>query len=70
MATRTGNAIYIKLESTAVYPDGHAKAGQKTGFYYVTTKNPKSQNTTEKFLFKKYDPCIRQHAEFKEVKIK
>jgi len=67
---RKGNYIYIKLESTAVYPEGHPKAGQKTGYYYVTTKNPKSQNTTEKLMFRKYDPCIRQHAEFKEMKIK
>jgi large subunit ribosomal protein L33 len=67
---RGPNSIYIKLESTGVYPEGHAKAGQKTGYYYVTKKNPKSLNTTEKMLFSKYDPCLRQHVEFKETKLK
>lgn len=63
---RKGNRIYIKLESTAINP----KTGRKTGFYYVTTKNPKSLNTTEKMLFNKYDPVVRKHVEFKEVKLK
>ncbi len=66
MATRTGNSIYIKLESTAINP----ATGKKTGYYYVTTKNPKSQNTTEKFEFKKYDPVVRKHVVFKETKLK
>jgi large subunit ribosomal protein L33 len=39
-----------------------------TGFYYVTKKNPR--NTTEKMSFKKYDPVVRKHVEFKEAKIK
>jgi len=39
-----------------------------TGFFYVTKKNPR--NTTEKFSFRKYDPVVRQHVEFKEAKIK
>ncbi len=39
-----------------------------TGFYYVTKKNPR--NTTEKLSFKKYDPVLRKHVEFKEAKIK
>ena len=60
------NSIYVKLESTAINP----KTGRKTGFYYVTTKNPKSQNTTEKLSFRKYDPVVRQHVEFVEKKIK
>lgn len=47
----------IKLVSTA-----------DTGFYYVTKKNPR--NTTEKMSFKKYDPVVRKHVEFKEAKIK
>tara|TARA_Y100000296_G_scaffold10573_2_gene12265 strand:+ start:19466 stop:19684 length:219 start_codon:yes stop_codon:yes gene_type:complete len=64
MANR--NSIYIKLESTAINP----KTGRKTGFYYVTTKNPKSLNTTEKMSFNKYDPVVRKHVEFKEVKLK
>jgi large subunit ribosomal protein L33 len=48
--------IQIKLESTA-----------GTGYFYVTKKNPRTQ--TEKFAFKKYDPKVRKHVEFKETKI-
>ena len=47
--------IKIKLVSTA-----------DTGFYYVTKKNPR--NTTEKMVFRKYDPVVRKHVEFKESK--
>jgi large subunit ribosomal protein L33 len=39
-----------------------------TGFFYVTKKNPR--NTTEKLSFKKYDPVVRKHVDFKEAKIK
>jgi large subunit ribosomal protein L33 len=39
-----------------------------TGFFYVTKKNPR--NSTEKLAFKKYDPVVRKHVEFKETKIK
>ena len=35
---------------------------------YVTKKNPR--NTTEKMTFRKYDPVVRKHVEFKEAKIK
>lgn len=51
------NSIKIKLVSTA-----------DTGFYYVTKKNTRTQ--TEKLSFKKYDPKVRKHVEFKESKIK
>jgi large subunit ribosomal protein L33 len=47
----------IKLVSTA-----------DTGYFYVTNKNPKT--STEKFSFRKYDPVVRKHVEFKEAKIK
>ena len=47
----------IKLLSTA-----------KTGFFYVTKKNPRTQ--TEKLVFRRYDPVVRKHVEFKEAKIK
>ncbi len=47
----------IKLLSTA-----------KTGFFYVTKKNPRTM--TDKLVLKKYDPVIRKHVEFKEAKIK
>jgi len=47
----------IKLVSTA-----------GTGYYYTTDKN--KRNTTDKLIFKKYDPKVRKHVEFKEAKIK
>jgi large subunit ribosomal protein L33 len=49
--------VKIRLVSTA-----------DTGFFYVTKKNPR--NTTEKMSFRKYDPVVRKHVEFKEAKIK
>jgi large subunit ribosomal protein L33 len=49
--------LKIKLVSTA-----------DTGFFYVTKKNPRTQ--TEKMSFRKYDPKVRKHVEFKEAKIK
>lgn len=50
-------SLKIKLVSTA-----------DTGFYYVTKKNSRTQ--TEKLSFKKYDPVVRKHVEYKEGKIK
>ncbi len=47
----------IKLVSTA-----------GTGHYYTTSKNKK--NTPDKLKFKKYDPVVRKHVEYKEAKIK
>jgi len=49
--------IKIKLHSTA-----------DTRIFYVTKKNPR--NITEKMTFRKYDPVVRKHVEFKEAKIK
>ena len=49
--------IMIKLVSTA-----------DIGFFYVTKKNARTQ--TEKLSFKKYDPVVRKHVDFKEAKIK
>ena len=49
--------ILIKLESTA-----------NTGYYYVTKKNPRTQ--TEKLSFRKYDPVVRKHVEFKETRLR
>ena len=49
--------VKIRLVSTA-----------ETGFFYVTKKNPR--NTTEKMVFKKYDPVVRKHVAYKETKIK
>jgi large subunit ribosomal protein L33 len=50
-------SILIKMISSA-----------DTGFFYVTKKNPRTK--TEKLSFKKYDPVVRKHVEFKETKIK
>ncbi|UOF93718.1 MAG: 50S ribosomal protein L33 [Bordetella sp.] len=47
----------IKLESTA-----------GTGHFYTTTKN--KRNMSEKMKFKKFDPVIRKHVEYKEKKLK
>jgi large subunit ribosomal protein L33 len=47
----------IKLNSTA-----------GTGHFYVTKKNPRT--STEKLVFKKYDPVVRKHVDYKEGKIK
>ena len=66
MASKKAGSIFIKLVSTAINP----KTGSKTGYFYVTKKNPKSPNTTEKLSFNKYDPVVRQHVEFKEEKLK
>lgn len=49
--------IKIKLLSSA-----------DTGFFYVTKKNARTK--TEKLVFKKYDPVVGKHVEFKETKIK
>jgi len=49
--------VKIRLNSTA-----------DTGFFYVTKKNPRNQ--TEKMTFRKYDPVVKKHVEFKEGKIK
>jgi large subunit ribosomal protein L33 len=64
---KKANTIFIKLVSTAVNP----ATGKKTGYFYVTRKNPKSLNTgNEKLVFNKYDPVVRKHVEFKEEKLK
>ncbi len=51
------NVVLIKLVSTA-----------DTGTFFVKKKNPKK--LTRKLSFKKYDPRVRKHVEFKEEKIK
>ncbi len=49
--------IKIKLLSSA-----------DTGYFYVTKKNARTK--TDKLSYKKYDPIVRKHVEFKETKIK
>ena len=39
-----------------------------TGHYYTTTKNKRTM--TEKLEMKKFDPVVRKHVMYKEVKIK
>lgn len=51
------STILVKLVSTA-----------GTGFFYVKKRNPRKQ--PEKLAFKKYDPKVRKHVEFKEQKLK
>lgn len=50
------NSILFKMVSTA-----------KTGYFYLARRNPKQK--TEKMVFKKYDPVVRKHVEFKEHKL-
>ena len=65
------------LEGAAAHEENMAKAATikikllstaDTGFFYVTEKNARTK--TDKFTFKKYDPVVRKHVEFKETKIK
>jgi large subunit ribosomal protein L33 len=51
-----GGRELIRLVSTA-----------GTGYFYTTTKSKK--RTPDKLVFKKYDPKIRKHVDFKESKI-
>ncbi len=51
------NTILVRLVSTA-----------DTGYFLVKKRNPKKQ--PEKLSFRKYDPVVRKHVEFKEQKIK
>ena len=49
--------VLVKLVSTA-----------GTGVFWVKKRNPKTQS--EKLSFRKYDPVVRKHVDFKEEKIK
>ena len=51
------STVLIKLVSSA-----------DTGYYYVTTKNIRKH--VNKLELSKYDPVVRRHVMFKEVKIK
>ena len=51
------NTILVKLESTA-----------GTGYFLIRKRNPKKLTT--KLAFKKYDPIVRKHVDFKEQKLK
>ncbi|MGP1930311.1 MAG: 50S ribosomal protein L33 [Arsenophonus sp. ET-YP4-MAG3] len=43
-------------------------SSKNTGHFYTTTKNKRTM--TEKIKIKKFDPVIRKHVIYKEVKIK
>ena len=57
MSKKKSKNLLVKLVSTA-----------GTGYYLVKRRNPKT--LTEKLSFRKYDPRVRKHVEFKEEKIK
>lgn len=57
MSKKKSKNLLVKLVSTA-----------GTGYYLIKKRNPKT--LTEKLSFRKYDPKIRKHVEFKEQKIK
>ena len=50
------SSILFKMVSTA-----------GTGYFYLARRNPKQK--TEKMIFRKYDPVVRKHVEFKEHKL-
>jgi large subunit ribosomal protein L33 len=50
------NSILFKMVSTA-----------GTGYFYLARRNPKQKQ--EKMLFRKFDPRVRKHVEFKEQKL-
>ena len=52
-----GGREKIKLESTA-----------GTGHFYTTSKNKRT--TPQKLEFVKYDPKVRKHVPYKEIKLK
>ena len=55
MAKKSARAIVVMRSS-------------ESGTRILTTKNAK--NTTDKLSLKKYDPAIRRHTKFNEVKAK
>jgi len=57
VSKKKSKGLLVKLVSTA-----------GTGYFLVKKRNPKT--LTEKLSFKKYDPRVRKHIEFKEEKIK
>ena len=57
MSKKKSKNLLVKLVSTA-----------GTGYYLVKKRNPKT--LTEKLSFRKYDPRVHKHVEFKEEKIK
>lgn len=46
-----------------------ALTNKETGFFYITTKNTKSENTAGKMKMRKYDPKLRKHVVMTETKV-
>ncbi len=57
MAKKKNKSFLVKLSSTA-----------GTGYYLIKKRNPKTM--PEKLSFRKYDPKIRKHVKFQEIKMK
>lgn len=57
MSKKRNKNLLVKLVSTA-----------GTGYYMIKKRNPKT--LTEKLAFRKYDPVVRKHVDFKEEKNK
>ena len=70
MATGAAALLHFRnrAHGQADYRQDQARQPADTGFFYVTKKNPRTK--TEKLSFKKYDPIVRKHVDFKEAKIK
>ncbi len=52
-----GVRIIVKMKSTA-----------GTGYFITVTKNPRTH--PDKMIWKRYDPVVRKHVDFKEEKVK
>ncbi|MDE6481542.1 MAG: 50S ribosomal protein L33 [Alphaproteobacteria bacterium] len=57
MASKKGNKEVVQLRNN------------ETGYFYITTKNTKSENTAGKMKFRKYDPKTRKHVVMTEAKV-
>lgn len=60
---KKSKVILIRLQST-----GKKEDGSSTGHCYYQKRN--IQKEPEKRRIRKYDPVIRSHVEYKEVKMK
>jgi large subunit ribosomal protein L33 len=74
--SRSGTAAQLQDIAARIAMAKKSKGGRElirlvstagTGFFYTTSKNRK--RTPDKLVFKKYDPVVRKHVEFKESKI-
>ena len=54
------------VKKTDLRPKVTLQSTPGTGYRYVTRKN--RRNTPERLIVRKYDPIVRQHVEFKEIR--